>query len=126
MKVDPKVYFDDNSTISDVFRYLVKQSGKDILTISEETKLPSQTLYALHSRKSKRADIKNLKVLADYFGVDITIFCGLAQYEPPRKLSMDEISLLDKFNTLSSEAQRQLLDYIDWLRSRPENVVKLI
>ena len=126
MDVDCKVCYEDNSTISDVLRHLVKQSGKDILTISEETKIPSQTLYTLHSRKSKRANIKTLKILADYFGVDITIFCGLDQYVPPRKLSASENTLLEKFGTLSIEAQAQLLDYIDFLRMKPENIAKLI
>ena len=39
-----------HDTISDVFRALVKRSGKELTQIIEETKLPSTTVYSLHNR----------------------------------------------------------------------------
>ena len=119
----PPVYQD---TISDVFRYLVKRSGKQVLEIAQETKLPTDTLYALHNRKSKRADIRNLRILAEYFGEDLSIFCGLKTYHPPRKLTAEEERLINEYGTLTDDAKLQVLGLLSRLRSNPENLVKLI
>ena len=116
----------DHDTISDVFRYLVKRSGKEVLQIANETKLPATTLYALHSRKSTHANIRMLKVLADYFGEDLAIFCGLGQYRPPRRLTAEQERLLAEYDTLTEDARLMVLGYISRLRADPENIARLI
>lgn len=121
-----KADYTDNDTISDVFRYLVKNSGKEVLQIANETKLSATTLYALHSRKSTHANIRMLKVLADYFGEDLSIFCGLRQYHPPRKLSAEQERLLAEYDTLTDDAKAMVLGHISRIRANPENIARLI
>lgn len=121
-----KTDYADNDTISDVFRYLVKNSGKEILQIATETKLSATTLYALHSRKSTHANIRMLKVLADYFGEDLSIFCGLRQYHAPRKLTAEQERLLAEYDTLTDDAKAMVLGHISRIRANPENIARLI
>jgi len=116
----------DNDTISDVVRYLVKRSGKTVQEIAEATHIPLQTLYALHSRKSTHANIRTLKKLADYFNEDLTIFCGLKGYKRPERLTSEQRMVLEDYNTLTHDAQLQLIGYIKLLKAKPENVARLI
>lgn len=115
-----------HDTISDVFRALVKQSGKELTQIIAETKLPSTTVYSLHNRNNKAANIRTLKVLADYFGVDLTIFCGLANYHPPRQLTAEQERLVNEYDTLTDDAKLQVLGLLSRLRANPENIARLI
>lgn len=121
-----KADYVDNDTISDVFRYLVKRSGKEVLQIAADTKLSATTLYALHSRKSTHANIRMLKVLADYFGEELTIFCGLKQYRPIRKLTAEQERLLAEYDTLTEDAKTMVMGQISRLRANPENLARLI
>ena len=116
----------NQDTISDVFRILVEKSGKKLNAIAEETKIPLQSIYSLHNRKSKVANIRTLKLLADYFGEDLTVFCGLMTYHPPRKLTAEEERLINEYGTLTDDAKLQVLGLLSRLRSNPENLVKLI
>lgn len=115
-----------HDTISDVFRALVKRSGKELTQIIEETKLPSTTVYSLHNRNNKAANIRTLKVLADYFGEDLTIFCGFAAPPPPRKLTREQEQILHQYDTLTDDAKLQVLGLLNRLHRDPENVVRLI
>lgn len=121
-----KADYVDTDTISDVFRYLVKRSGKEVTQIASETRLSATTLYALHSRRSTHANIRMLKVLADYFGEDLTIFCGLRQYHPPRQLTADQERLLSEYDTLTEDAKTMVMGQISRLRANPENIARLI
>lgn len=115
-----------HDTISDVFRALVKRSGKELTQIVEETKLPSTTVYSLHNRNNKAANIRTLKVLADYFGEDLTVFCGLAAPPPPRKLTPEQEQILYQYDTLTDDAKLQVLGLLNRLHRDPENVARLI
>lgn len=115
-----------HDTISDVFRALVKRSGKELTQIIEETKLPSTTVYSLHNRNNKAANIRTLKVLADYFGEDLTVFCGLAAPPPPRKLTPEQEQILYQYDTLTDDAKLQVLGLLNRLHRDPENVARLI
>lgn len=113
-------------TISSVFRYLVKRSGKSIAQIHEATKIPEMTLYSLFNRQQKKADLNMLRVLANYFDEALDVFCGLNTYRKPRKLTPEEELLVNKYETLSDEAKLQVIGFITRLTSNPENVVRLI
>lgn len=113
-------------TISDVFRVLVDRSGKTPIQISEETKIPLQSIYSLYNRQSTRADIQNLKILADYFGEELTVFCGLKNYHPIRKLTPEQEQILQQYDTLTDDAKLQVLGLLNRLHRDPENVARLI
>lgn len=113
-------------TISSVFRYLVKRSGKSIAQIHEATKIPEMTLYSLFNRQQKKADLNMLRALANYFDESLDIFCGLSTYHRPRKLTDEEEMLVNKYETLSEEAKLQVIGFITRLASNPHNIVRLI
>lgn len=115
---------DEEETVSGVFRYLVERSGKSIPQIHDDTKIPETTLYSLYNRVSRKADMKMLRVLADYFGEDLDIFCGLGSYHKKR-LSPEEDMLLQQYGTLTDEAKLQVMGLIMRLRSDPKNVTRL-
>ena len=116
----------DNDTVSDVFRYLLNKSGKTIIQISTDTKIPLSSLYSISSRKSQSVNIRNLKKLADYFGEDLSIFCGLINYTPPLKLTTEQQMVLDEYSTLTTAAQIEVIDLLKRLRENPENIARLI
>ena len=72
----------EQETVSSVFRHLVDESKKTISKIHEDTKISEMTLYSLYNRENKKADLRMLKTLADYFGVELEIFCGMRGYKP--------------------------------------------
>ena len=115
-----------HDTISDVLRALVKRSGKDVAQIINDTKLPTATVYSLYNRNSKVANIRTLQVLANYFGEDLTIFCGLAAPPPPRKLTPEQEQILYQYDTLTDDAKLQVLGLLNRLHRDPENVARLI
>lgn len=69
--------------------------------------------------------MKMLRILADHFGEDLDIFCGLSTYHK-KKLSSEEDMLLRDYNTLTDEAKLQVMGLVMRLRSDPKNVVRLI
>jgi len=113
-------------TVSDVFRYLVSRSGQSVVQIAEATGIPLNTLYSLHIRDSRKADMKVLKTLANYFGEGVEIFCGTADYAAKQRISPDQMMLLNEYETLTDDAKNQVLGTIMRLKMNPENVARLI
>ena len=116
----------EQETVSSVFRHLVDESKKTIPKIHEDTKISEMTLYSLYNRENKKADLRMLKTLADYFGVEREIFCGIRGYKPSRRLNSEEEMLVQQYNTLSDDAKLQVMGLIMRLKSDPANVVRLI
>lgn len=111
----------DTGTVSAGLRYLVEKSGKAVKEISDETHIPAQTIYSMMQRNSDRADVSLLKKLADYFDVDITIFCGLSRYDPPKKLEEREQQLLTIYDSLTDSAKARVDEYISDVAGNPKN-----
>lgn len=118
-------YVKDDETVSGVFRALVEQSGETIPEIHEATKIPEPTLYSLYNRNSRKADMKMLRVLAEHFGEDLEIFCGMSSYQK-KSLSREDEMLLQQIGTLTESARLQVMGLVMKLRSDPKNVERLI
>ena len=99
---------DDQESVSTVLEYLLRRSGEKISEAAPKMGVNANTLYSLSRRCSTKADLRTLKKIADYFGEDLSIFCGLENYNPPLKLSQEEETLLENFRGLH-ETQRSLL-----------------
>lgn len=115
-----------DETVSDIFRYLVNRSGRSIPQISAATKIPEDTLYSLHIRNSRKADMKMLKILADYFEEDVSIFCGTAAYQARPRLTPEQEYLIHEYDTLTDSAKSEVLGTIMRLKLNPENLARLI
>lgn len=113
----------ETGTVSAGLRYLIETSGKTVKEISKETHISAQTMYSMMQRNSDRADLSLLKKLADYFDVDLTIFCGIDQYDPPRKLEEREQTLLATYNSLTDAAKARVDEYISDVAGNPKNRV---
>lgn len=91
----------NRETVSAVFNYLLERSGDKVPNIAEKIDVSADSLYTIKKRQSDRVNIKLLKKIADYFGEDVSIFCGLENYERPVKLTKREIELVELFRGLS-------------------------
>lgn len=94
--------------IAKAFRYMVDKSGKKMAEISAQTKIGKSTLYAMQNKNSNQADILLLKKLADYFGEDISIFCGVEDYKPPIKLDERERVIISIFRSMNEQGRAQM------------------
>ena len=109
-------------SISSVMDYLVKRSGKNLRQVSHETGIPYQTLYNIRSRASSRTSLKMLKIMADYFGEDISIFLGLDGYERPFRLTQREKGILNNYRKLSDAAQMRIDGAVEDAMANPKNL----
>lgn len=109
------------SEIRDVLEYLIRRSGKNLNKIADECGLPYQTLYNIRTRNSQRTSLPTLKVLADYFDEDLTVFLGLEGYRKPLRLSDRERELLENYRRLSDAAQTRADETIGDMAANPKN-----
>lgn len=108
-------------SISSVMDFLVKRSGKNLRQVSRETGIPYQTLYNIRSRASSRTSLRMLKIIADYFGEDLSIFLGLEGYERPFLLTGKEKKFLSTYRALSDAAQQRIDGAVEDALANPKN-----
>ena len=101
------------STISTVLEQLAKRKGKNLKEISAETDIPYHTLYNIRSRDSSRTSLRTLKILADYFEEDLSIFLGFEGYKQER--------MLKQYRSLSDAAQDRVDGTIEDAMANPKN-----
>lgn len=111
----------EQSEISQVLDALVQRSGKNLHEIAGECGLPYQTLYNIRIRNSQRTSLPTLKILADYFHEDLSIFLGLEGYRKPLQLSAKERELLENYRALSDAARTRADELIGDMAANPKN-----
>ena len=109
------------STISAVLEQLVKREGKNLKEIAAETDIPYNTLYNIRSRDSSRTSLRTLKILADYFEEDLSIFLGFEGYKRPARLTPKEERMLKQYRSLSDAAQDRVDGTIEDAMANPKN-----
>ena len=87
--------------------------------LSERTGIPRTTLYSMSKKSTNQVDLGHLKRLADFFGENISIFCGLEDYEPPLRLSDEERLVLTIYRSLNAAGKKRLSDYAEELGGNP-------
>lgn len=107
--------------VSEAFRHLLRRRNETVREVARATGLPENALYGIHSRHCDRADMRVLKVLADYFGEDITIFCGLDRYVRPRELTRQERDILDICAKLNADARQRAYAMLLDMLANPAN-----
>ena len=65
---------DNQESVSTVLEYLIRRSGEKISDLAPKIGVSANTLYSLSRRCSTKADLRTLKLIADYFGEDLSIF----------------------------------------------------
>lgn len=103
---------DNQESVSTVLEYLIRRSGEKISDLAPKIGVSPNTLYSLSRRCSTKADLRTLKLIADYFGEDLSIFCGLKTYTPPVKMRPEEEALLETFRALSGQQQRMMAEVL--------------
>ena len=109
----------EETTVAKTLKYLMDKRHLSVAELSVQTGIPKSTLYSMVKKQTNQADLSILKTLADFFGEDVSIFCGLDHYKPPIKLANDEQILLTIFRTLNKTGQESLKSYIDVLSGNP-------
>lgn len=111
---------EDETAIATALRYLVKNSGMEAKKIADDCKISLNTLYAMMHRNATKANLATLKKLADYFHVDLEIFCGLEAYQKTR-ISERETELLTMYQILTDDAKARVDAYIKDVAGNPNN-----
>lgn len=107
-------------TIAAALNYLIDRKKISIQDLAHATGVKRSSLYALTTKTTNQADLDNLKALADYFGENISIFCGLDEYQPPIRLSEEEGLLLTIFRGLNGTGKERLTQYANELGDNPK------
>lgn len=95
----------ENKSVSQVLRELIDGSGYRTADVALRTGIKRETLYSIQNRESDRVSITALKVLADFFGEDLEIFCGDPGYVSQPKLTQEELSLVTAYRKLGQTDQ---------------------
>ena len=111
----------EDSCVSEAFRFLLRARDITVKKVAEDTGISENTLYGIKGRNYNRANMHLLKRLADYFGEDISIFCGLDEYEKPQRLQGQEQELLDFFRKMNAVARQRAYDMLSDMSSVPAN-----
>lgn len=113
--------FEEESPVSDTLRYLLEKYGKTVREISDETGIPYQTLHSM-TKRARGANIRTLKILADYFDEDISIFCGYKTYTPSLRLSSEEKELVTLYRMLTDRAKTRVEENLRDMIGNPRNL----
>ncbi|MBE6910011.1 MAG: helix-turn-helix transcriptional regulator [Ruminococcaceae bacterium] len=110
----------EKSTIAAALQHLMERDKVNTKELAKATGIPPTTLYSMLGKKTSQADLLTLKQLADYFGENVSIFCGLAAYERPIRLSDKERLLLTSYRGFSEEGKNRLFEYLEDMSVNPK------
>lgn len=113
-----------SNAIATTLQALLDRSKMTAKELSNATGIKPTTLYSMLGKTTNQADLENLKILADYFGENISIFCGVEDYEKPIELSDQERILLSSFRGMTALGKERLMAYIDDIKDNPRYVSK--
>ncbi len=113
----------ENQSIAKALKYLMGRENTSVTVLSSATGIPAQTIYSTLSKKTNQADLGMLKKLADYFGVDIDIFCGVDEYTDTLHLDRDEREVVDMLRRINEKGKRRLYEYAVELTQNPSYAV---
>lgn len=111
----------EDSCVSEAFRFLLRARDVTVKKVAEDTGISENTLYGIKGRNYNRANMHLLRRLADYFGEDISIFCGLDEYEKPQRLQGQEQEILEFFRKMNAVAKKRAYDMLSDMSSIPAN-----
>lgn len=111
----------EDSCVSEAFRFLLRARDVTVKKVAEDTGISENTLYGIKGRNYNRANMHLLRRLADYFGEDISIFCGLDEYEKPQRLQGQEQEILEFFRKMNTVAKKRAYDMLSDMSSIPAN-----
>ncbi len=111
-----------NNAIATTLRWLLDREKITAKELSKATGIKPTTLYSMLGKATNQADLENLKLLADYFHENISIFCGVDEYERPVELSDQERLLLASFRGMTVLGKERLMAYVDDIKDNPKYV----
>lgn len=97
--------------VAEALKSLMDKREMSVPDLSIRTGIPKSTLYSMLKKQTNQVNLECLKKLADEFGEDISIFCGIEEYQPPIKLSDEERILLTIFRKLNSSGKERFSQY---------------
>ena len=112
----------EKSTIAVALQHMLDSHKTNVVELGKKTGIPATTIYSMLNKKTTQADLRTLKQLADFFGEDINIFCGLETYERPIQLTDKERLLLMSYRGFSEAGKNRLFDYLDDMSVNPKYV----
>lgn len=117
-----KGLFMKSNAIASTLQSLLNRENITAKELSKATGISPTTLYSMLGKTTNQADLEKLKILADYFGENVSIFCGIEDYEKPIELSDQERILLSSYRGMTKLGKERLLAYIDDIKDNPKYV----
>ena len=111
-----------SNAIASTLQSLLARDKITVKELGKATGISPTTLYSMLGKTTNQADLERLKTLADYFGENVSIFCGIDEYEKPIELSEQERILLSSYRGMTSLGKQRLLAYIDDIKDNPKYV----
>jgi hypothetical protein len=109
----------ESNSIALALKHLMDKNNTTVAELSAATQIPASTLYSALIKKTNQANMEHLKAIADYFGESVEIFLGIDDYEPPIKLSTDELYLLKKYRSLNKIGKQRITTYAEDISVNP-------
>ncbi len=91
----------------DVLDSLLRESGKNALTLSRETGIPKTIVYAWKNGE-RTPGMEHLKMLSDYFGVSLERLCEKDDPVLPTE-EAELIAMLRSTKTISNDAYESII-----------------
>lgn len=107
-------------SIGSVLQYLMDRDEISITDLAAATGINRQTLYSMLKKTTSQADLFTLRELSAYFKEDISIFCGLSQYQKPIHLGDQEAFIITVFRKLNQTGQGRLYEYAQEIDGNPK------
>lgn len=109
----------------DVLRNMKKQSGKTSQTISDETGIPKSTIDKLLTGRTKDPALSMVRSIVHCLGYTLDDLDDTKKDTAPTESSGDDAGkqkLISNYDRMNETGQRCLVEYSDYLTSKPENL----
>lgn len=106
----------------DRLKEMKKISGKTSQSISDETGIPKSTIDKLFAGRTKEPYLLSTKKIVHCMGFTLDdLDENYVKTLTINNLSADEQKLLSNYSELNDNAKSSLIDYSDYIASKPEN-----
>ena len=109
----------------DVLRNMKKQSGKTSQTISDETGIPKSTIDKLLTGRTKDPALSMVRSIVHCLGYTLDDLDDTKKDTAPTESSGDDAGkqkLISNYDRMNETEQHCLVEYSDYLTSKPENL----
>lgn len=107
--------------LSQVLTKLMSEHNLSAYKLSKETGI-SDRLIGYWKNGDKLPGAENLIILANYFNTSVDYLLGREQKITSTEINPQKRILIDNYDKMTENAQHSLVEYSDYMVSKPENL----